>query len=511
MKHLIGICLLLLALNARSAHIYYVDAITGNDANSGLSPEKAWRSLDRINRNVYQPGDRIRLRAGRIFEGLLKPQGSGSSAAPIVIESYGNGAKPKLQGNGLEKTTLHLYNVSWWTVRNLDISNYGAERKAARSGVLVEAKDYGTMHGITLRALDIHDVNGSLVKKEGGGAGIICNNGGDKTPTNFSGLLIDSCTVRRCERNGILINGNWSRQRWFPSKGVVIRANLLEGVPGDGIVPIGCDSALIEYNVMRDCPRLLPDTESAAGIWPWSCDNTLIQYNEVSDHKAPWDGQGFDSDWNCINTIIQYNYSHDNEGGFLLICNDGSSKPPHNAGNRGTIIRYNVSINDGFRVSGKHAGFSPVIHIAGPALNSQIYNNVIVVPDRVGMDSSIIEMGNWYGYADSTFFANNIFYAGADVDYVFASSKRNYFEGNLYFGNHIGRPEDTRAVIGDPLFRSLPPAGAEGFRILESLRLKPGSPAIGKGIQVQAPGKDFFNRPLRNAPANIGVDGGNGR
>ena len=28
---------------------------------------------------------------------------------------------------------------------------------------------------------------------------------------------------------------------------------------------------------------------------------------------------------NCNNTIIQYNYSHDNEGGFLLICNTGET------------------------------------------------------------------------------------------------------------------------------------------------------------------------------------------
>ena len=45
----------------------------------------------------------------------------------------------------------------------------------------------------------------------------------------------------------------------------------------------------------------------------------MIQFNEVSDHKAPWDAQGFDSDWNCRRTLIQYNYSHDNEGFELLL------------------------------------------------------------------------------------------------------------------------------------------------------------------------------------------------
>ncbi|WP_259300774.1 right-handed parallel beta-helix repeat-containing protein [Phocaeicola plebeius] len=87
------------------------------------------------------------------------------------------------------------------------------------------------------------------------------------------------------------------------NKHTIVRNNVIERVPGDGIVPIGCDSTLIEYNLMCDSPDILPMTE-AAGIWPWSCDNTIIQYNEVWGHKAPWDAQGFDSDYNCQNTLI---------------------------------------------------------------------------------------------------------------------------------------------------------------------------------------------------------------
>lgn len=494
-----------------AGNIYHVDAITGNDLNSGLSPEAAWKTLDRVNQQLLKPGDRIRLRAGRIFEGQLTPQGSGNSTNPVFIEAYGDGPRPRLQGNGSGKATLHLVNFSHITVQDLDISNYGPQRMAGRTGVLVESSNFGTVYAVVLRRLTVHDVNGSLVKKEGGGAGIICSNGGNEIPSNFCGLLIDSCSVLRCERNGILINGNWSRERWFPNKGVVIRANRIEGVPGDGIVPTGCDSALIEHNVMRDCPRLLPDGEAAAGIWPWSCDNTLVQYNEVSDHKAPWDGQGFDSDWNCNNTVIQYNYSHDNEGGFLLVCNDGGARRPQSAGNNSTVVRYNVSVNDGFRVTGKHRGFSPVVHIAGPVLNTQIYNNVFVIPARAGMDSTIIEMGNWSGYADSTLFANNIFYAATVADYKMTGSNRNFFRNNLYFGTHLQRPADKNAILGDPLFKELPTAGKDGFAALEGLRLKPGSPAIGKGWPLEQPETDFFHQQLNNGTMNIGVDGKAGR
>ncbi len=503
------VILFLLPITAIFAETYYIDALKGNDGASGRDSTAAWRSLDRVNQVTFQPGDTLLFRSGRIYEGQLKPQGSGSEAQTIVVANFGEGYKPRLQGNGLFLATVYLYNVSGWEVTGLDISNNGAVREAGRAGIIVEIRDFGVARSIRLYDLDIHDVNGSLIKKEGGGAGIIVKNGGRETPSWYEGLTIEHCTVKRTHRNGILINGYWSRQDWHPSRKVVIRHNVLEGVPGDGIVPIGCDSALIEWNVMRDCPRLLPDGEAAAGIWPWSCDNTVIQFNEVSDHKAPWDAQGFDSDWNCRNTLIQYNYSHDNEGGFLLVCDDGSASRSSSVGNVGTVVRYNVSINDGGRVTGKHAGFSPVIHLPGPTRNTKIYNNVLIVPvhRHAKADSTLIAFDNWHGYPDSTLLANNIFYALSPVDYEAARATRIFYEHNNYHGEHIARPDDPAAVSGDPLFLTLEKVGHPGMEALKGLLLQAASPVKGQGKPLVGSGvNDLFGRPvLPGQPADIGV------
>jgi len=499
-----------LSLHAGAAvpRTYYIDALMGNDANNGLSEQQPWRSLQRVNTHVFEPGDQIRFRSGRIYEGQLKPEGSGHARQLITIDQYGEGYKPRIQGNGVMPAALYLLNAEGWEIRNLDISNYGPDIKAQRAGVLVQLTNYGTGSAIYLKQLDVHDVNGSLVKKDGGGAGIIFSNGGRQTPSRFDSILVEDCTIKRCQRNGILVNGNWSRSDWFPNEHVVIRGNLIEGVPGDGIVPTGCDGVLVEHNTMRDCPRLLPDSESAAGIWPWSCDNALIQYNEVSDHKAPWDGQGFDSDWNCNNTVIQYNYSHDNDGGFLLVCDDGSARAPQSCGNKGTIVRFNVSVNDGLRTTGKHAGFAPVFHITGPVVNTRIYNNVIYLPERdIKMDSTLVEMGNWFGYADSTCFANNIFYTNNTADYVMNQSKRNFYSNNLYFGTHLNRPADKAAVIKDPQFIATPLPGMPGMEALKVFRLQPGSPALQKGIALpDTIATDLYGNKLQ-VHQNIGVDG----
>jgi hypothetical protein len=430
------------------ATTYYVDSEGGDDQNNGVSPEQAWKSLKHINEMIFKPGDRILFKAGTRYTGQLKPQGSGCLIQPIVIDMYGEGDRPRIDGEGEVLQTLYLYNIEYWEVNNLETTNTGKDRQPNRKGVFVHIQDFGVAHHIHLRNLYIHDVNGSLVKKEGGGDAISWRNEGSEKKSRFDGLLIEGCHIERCGRNGIMGGGYWTRDQWYPNLNVVIRQNLLEGVPGDGIVPTACDGALVEYNVMRDCPRLLPDGEAAAGIWPWSCDNTVIQFNEVSDHKSPWDGQGFDSDWNCRHTIIQYNYSHDNEGGFLLICNDGNNNMPYNIGNEDTIVRYNISVNDGLRSTGKHAGFSPTFHISGPCKNTKIYNNVIYItrkPDDK-IDRRLLKMDNWGGpWPVNTWFANNVFYAEDTVQYDFGNAINTVFENNLYYGDHRDSPSDRKA------------------------------------------------------------------
>lgn len=488
---------------------YYVNAYYGNDSANGKTEATAWRSLERASQHQYQSGDSLLLRAEQIHEGILKVKGSGRKNKPITLTRYGAGAYPILQGNGMAPATLHLQNVDGWEIRQLRISNYGAARAAARTGIWWELEDYGEAEYAMIDGVEVCDVNGSLVKKEGGGAGIIFSNGGKIKPSRFKEIVITNNIIKRTERNGILINGNWSRTVWFPNEKVLIRNNHLEGVPGDGIVSIGCDGALIERNVMRDCPRLLPDTEAAAGIWPWSCDNTVIQYNEVSDHKAPWDAQGFDSDWNCRNTLIQYNYSHDNEGGFLLICNDGGAGAPNSIGNSGTVVRYNVSINDGRRLRGKHAGFSPVIHIPGPVSHTKIYNNLIIVPAErpKDADSTLIAFDNWGGYADNTLIANNIFYALSPVDYLAALAKGIRYANNAYVGIHLDPPQDDGAIRMERLFDSFVVGEYPRRRVWEALCLSEDSPLVGKGLPlVERDMEDFYGNPVKHGKRpTIGV------
>ena len=424
---------------------YYIDSETGNDTYGGLSARRPWKSFKNLEQLKLRAGDQLLLKRGSRFHEVLRISGQGEKGSVIRVDAYGKGNKPQVLAPDSSLYAVLLSNSSYLSINNLEIVNTGTQPMAGRTGVKVESNDYGVSQDITLFALDIRDVNGSRVKEAGGGSGILIESKGNNVPSKFDNLKIEHCTIKRCERNGMIWSANWDRRKWYPSTNVQVRYNSIEEVPGDGIVPIGCDGAVIEYNRMSKSPATLPDTEAAAGIWPWSCDNTLIQFNEVSDHKAPWDAQGFDSDYNCTNTTIQYNYSHDNEGGFILICNSGDSDASRNVGNTGTLVKYNVSIDDAVRERKTRVGiFSPTIHLAGPVKHTLITRNILLIGVKPAghVDRSVITSDSWGGFADQTVFKENVFFTPEVSAFRMMKSTNNSFEGNRYYGSYTASPVD---------------------------------------------------------------------
>jgi hypothetical protein len=77
---------------------FYVDAVNGNDGNSGASAAAAWRSLERASDFTIPPGARLLFRRGGVWSGTLKIEESGAGGLPVVIGSYGSGPLPVIQG-----------------------------------------------------------------------------------------------------------------------------------------------------------------------------------------------------------------------------------------------------------------------------------------------------------------------------------------------------------------------------------------------------------------------------
>jgi hypothetical protein len=453
----------------RSSQTFYIDSAGGNDSNEGTSPAEAWASLTPVNNTIFIPGDRILFKAGTSYTGQLKPLGSGEDGNPIIIDMYGTGNKPAINGGGILDAVL-LQNVEYYEVSNLKITNLGASRQDWRTGIKLLANNSGTLNHIHLKNLDVYDVNGSL-DKDYEGCGIFIQSSGS-TPSRFDDVLVEGCHVLRTDRNGICMRSGFTDRsgNWFPSLNVVIRGNLIEDCGGDCIKPWGADGCLVEYNVVDRGRQRCADY--AAGIWPWSCDNTLIQFNEVSGMKGTSDGQGFDSDYNCQDTVFQYNYSHDNDGGFMLVC--GPTPSSWNIGTLRTIIRYNISQNDG--------SSSRIFHISGGAVqDTYIYNNVIYVGSH--LNNKMVKFDNWDGTPDGTHFYNNIFYVDGTVSYEMDDQTNTFFENNVFYGTHNSKPSDPYEITSNPLLVSAG-SGGDGLDSVEGYKLQTGSPCITTGQTI---------------------------
>ena len=53
------------------AATYYVDATNGNDSNNGPSEAMPWKTIAKVNAAVFNPGDQILFKGGRIGGGNL--------------------------------------------------------------------------------------------------------------------------------------------------------------------------------------------------------------------------------------------------------------------------------------------------------------------------------------------------------------------------------------------------------------------------------------------------------
>lgn len=503
---------------------FYVDSEGGDDSNDGTNVDAPWKTLDQINALTLKPGDRVLLKAGSVFEGQsLSLRGSGSVEQPIIVDMYSGdtvgaeaGQKPIINANGIAKadfyigregdtgTTsrpgvsygVHIKNVSYIHVNNLEITNTTGSRQLA-VGVVVEAESgQGVVSGVHLDGLYVHDVYGTLTEKTAPNGGIFvittAANGDVAHPTRYDDVLVQNCTVSNVSRTGISVGSSHSAYYWERHPGgmipdevknkyghtnVVIRNNYVEEPGGDAIVPQFCIAPLIEYNISNGASQNTKGNYSAmynAAIWPWRCEDALFQFNEAYGTISNGDGQAYDCD-SSRGTTYQYNYSHDNEGGFILLCQSQSIE---------STVRYNISQND-----------HDSLFLVSNTTPAEIYNNTFYIGENL---TRIVDGGS------PSNLRNNIFYNSSGKPSLAGWGNFTY-SNNLYYGFE-NLPNDVNKIVADPMFVDAGKGGSgtEGNPAIDSLSgyaLQAGSPAINKGVLIENNGgRDYQGNPISGNP-----------
>ncbi|WP_161500934.1 right-handed parallel beta-helix repeat-containing protein [Embleya scabrispora] len=471
---------------AADATTYYLDCQGGDDTATGTSSDAPWRSLARAGTHTYAPGERLLLKRGTKCEGVLAPQGKGADGEPVRIDAYGDESesKPHIEGGGA-RAALLLIDTEQWEIRNLDLSNTGPVTTTdRRAGLYVELTDYGVAHHFVVEDVDVHDVNGADFKDPDPSGGILFAVKGSTTATRFDHLRVSGSTVRHVDRTGIATSSTWERKsgaEQMQSTGIEFTHNKVYDAGGDGIVVQKARGALVEGNYVDGFN--MRSTGYNAGIWAWDSDDVLYQYNEVTGGHGTNDSMAYDIDGGNNRNVYRYNYSHDNEGGFLLVCN---AKGMTSDGNR---VHDNISVND----RNMATPYGVVSVVCRSATDTRVYRNTIVTK----YSGTALVSGN--GSTGVTF-EDNVFVGATGQAGSPIRDTVNTYRNNLYW--RTDQPRDAAGVRADPLLVSAEPAAPD------DVRLKSGSPARGTG-SVKAGGDgtthDYFGNPIPDPP-NIGAD-----
>ncbi|KFY65564.1 hypothetical protein V496_02507 [Pseudogymnoascus sp. VKM F-4515 (FW-2607)] len=496
--------ILLLGLARLCSGVSYFFDGSANHAGDG-SQSHPYNNLTTISSFTLHPGDKILLKRGSSIAGPLVLTSSGSASAPINIGAYGDAEqpKPKVVGGGL--STVLIQGASHVVVEDLEVTNPG-DNKSALRGVYIYGYNSGNIRDVTVKNLYIHDVRGYMPSTSTGGApvgkyanasgAIVIEAGGSTTPTYFTGINIQDNEIRSVDRQGIYTWSNWCQRTelaafwftlctapWHASSSLLVQRNRLYDIGGDGIVVKGNEGAIVRDNLVVGFNKRSKSPN--AGIWTANSINSLFQYNTVSGGTTTSDGMSYDVDHSTSGTVFEYNVSHDNEGGFFLLC-------PYDKPTTNFTIRYNLSVNDKTRI----------FQICDGALTGgKVYKNTIQIGSGI---SPVIVTEDTTDDLD-VLFTNNIIHKEG-------SGRATWKLEDEYFSvvkNSFYGPIDTYSKASGSVTEA-PGLAAPGLRDPKSYYLLSGYPTLDVAIDVVGDASvDFFNNPT-TVHNNLGFYSGAG-
>ena len=476
---------------------YYIDAITGNDSDSGLSSTLAWKTLTKVNATTFQAGDSILFKTDGVWIGQLYPKGSGSAISPIVIDKYGDGSKPIFDGDGMTGTgVVYLYNQQYWEINNLEITN-DAAIEGDRRGVRIEISNFKTANHIYLQNLYVHNIKGLVgqdrIHKRTAAIGFAILSV-STLESHFNDIIVRGCTIKDCENQGIITecvsgdgyqpgSSSWNRRK---ITNALIENNIISGISKNAMILRLFEGGLVQNNVCYDTANGV----SGNTIYSIACLNTVFQFNECFENHSPddHDGSMYDADLRSPGTIWQYSYSHDNNHGLFVNCTVQADDS--------VVCRYNISQND--------RGI--IFCINYPVTNINIYNNTVYIPSHLS-PIIISERNNGDDGTRTYNFKNNIIYNNsAKSTYIINKTYTRFIDYNCFYGYHpINEPADNHKIKQDPMFEN-PGSGGQGLNTVDGYKLQAGSPCIGTGVFIpNNGGRDYWGNPLLTTLPDIGA------
>ena len=444
--------------NSAISATYYFDSVNGSDLNQGISSEKPFRTLNKINEIDFNSGDSILLSNGSYFSGNIKLIDKND----IHISNYNNQEKtyPIINSKG-HIAGVYIENSSNISVTNIQVTANGGgvieeyenlstnkitDKAIMRAGILVNVSKKKIFKNILIDNVIVSNVffedlgfkrDPSEVRTSMGtqayGFGIRFFNSSQSG--SIEDIIVSNCFIENVGHTGIKMTSSIGKR----FKNIEVSNNRLLRTGGPSIQFSRVEDLHVYGNEVKFSGS--PDDSRkwgrGSGLWTWGSSNVLIEKNSFMYANGPADSAGVHIDFNCDNVIIQHNLSVGNAGGFIEILGN----------NYNCSYRYNISVNDGHRIKGQNNAFQEgkTFWLSGfigrgrernGPFNSYIYNNTIYVKEDIISKIAVDKASN------GVLVANNIFHIEGDSEFVLGDQYRPDKGGgnkikNVFFENNL--------------------------------------------------------------------------
>lgn len=444
--------------NSAISATYYFDSVNGSDLNQGISSEKPFRTLNKINEIDFNSGDSILLSNGSYFSGNIKLIDKND----IHISNYNNQEKtyPIINSKG-HIAGVYIENSSNISVTNIQVTANGGgvieeyenlstnkitDKAIMRAGILVNVSKKKIFKNILIDNVIVSNVffedlgfkrDPSEVRTSMGtqayGFGIRFFNSSQSG--SIEGIIVSNCFIENVGHTGIKMTSSIGNR----FKNIEVSNNRLLRTGGPSIQFSRVEDLHVYGNEVKfsGSPDDTRKWGRGSGLWTWGSSNVLIEKNSFMYANGPADSAGVHIDFNCDNVIIQHNLSVGNAGGFIEILGN----------NYNCSYRYNISVNDGHRIKGQNNAFQEgkTFWLSGfigrgrernGPFNSYIYNNTIYVKEDIISKIAVDKASN------GVLVANNIFHIEGDSEFVLGDQYRPDKGGgnkikNVFFENNL--------------------------------------------------------------------------
>ena len=406
-----------------------MDSEGGNDANLGTSSSAPWNSISKINSSRLNFGDTISLKAGSRFiltECFYPP------ANYITFNSYGTGARPVIDGNGVYQCV-----------------QLGYPNNKSKSYITFNGIKFVNGAGINIALIECDHITFESCNIDSGNEGGIYSGLGSNLTIRNSTLSHHNTTVSFGGQHGIYVDG---------TDNVLLEHDTANYNAHSGFrVAYGYDNASSDSMIMRYC---VSQYNGDYAVENDGNTNSSFYYNLFENSSANiWSGtiyiwNVFTPPTNCSyynNTII----THGN--GNMAVQIDNYSAISN------IVFKNNIFYNTG--------GSSYVIWFNGAStptgwtFNNNLYYSSINDYSHFWNPTNgrNVSFSTWqgYGYDTNSNYANPLFTNNADGDYSLHSGSPA-----INSGSFVGL---TRDINGNPVPPNSPDIGAYQHQTLQNI------------------------------------------